>query len=177
MARPFNPTLPILVALAVAGCGGGQPQSAAPSATVPPDPTATATATPTPPAATAPSAPSPPPDAPTPTPSGGGESQPGGGGDEAAARVPVAVTVASDGSVSPRRVAVPAFLALELQVRNRTAGAVTVSWTASEPAGAFGVGAGKTGTRQVAGVRPGSYELRVEGAGSATVVSGSQPGP
>jgi hypothetical protein len=89
----------------------------------------------------------------------------------------VEVTVQPDGSVTPRQVNVPAFLALELRVRNRTGGALTVSWTASEPSGTFTVGIGKVGTRRVAGVKQGSYALAVQGAGTATVVSGAEPGP
>jgi hypothetical protein len=163
--------------LAVAGCGDDEAAtSGAPSPTPTPPPTASATATP--PTASAPSAPSPPPDAPTPTATPTtGEDQPGGGGDEEAARVPVAITVGPDGTVSPSTISVPAFLALELQVRNRTGGSITVGWEASEPAGTFEVGVGKTGTRRVAGVKAGRYRLAIEGAGAATVVAGAEPGP
>jgi hypothetical protein len=179
MARVFTHTsrwLPAALALALAGCGGDESSSQAPASTSAPAPTATIVpdASPT---ATAESAPSPPPDAPTPTPTATGEDQPGGAGDEAEARVPVEVTVGSDGTVSPRQVAVPAFLALELRVRNRTGGPIEVTWDASEPAGTFSVGAGKLGTRRVAGVKKGSYPLSVAGAGTATVVSGAEPGP
>jgi hypothetical protein len=177
MARLFTSIFTLGLALAVTACGGSPTASTDPTATAPPTATATATATGTPPAASAPSAPTPPPDAPSPTATPGGENQPGGGGDEAEARVPVAVTVGSDGTVSPQRVSVPAFLALELQVRNRTGGAITVTWKASEPSGSFEVGAGKVGTRRVAGVKQGSYPLAVQGAGTATVVSGAEPGP
>jgi hypothetical protein len=166
----------LVAAALVAGCGGdSEPSDTRPSATAPPTATTTATPDDTP-TATAPSAPSPPPDA-TATPTGSGEDQEGGGGDESEARVPVALTVGSDGTVSPATVAVPGFLALELRVRNRTAGPVTVTWNASEPSGSFDVGAGKTGTRRVAGVRPGRYPVAVEGAGTATVVAGAEPGP
>jgi hypothetical protein len=163
----------MLVTLAACG-GGGEESGSAPSATAPPQPTSTPSATPT---AIAPSAPSPPPDAPTPTATPTGENQPGGAGDEAGARIPVAITVGSDGTVSPQQVSVPAFFALELTVHNSTAGRVTVRWDASDPSGPFDVGAGKTGTRRVAGVKPGRYPLAVQGAGTATIVSGSEPGP
>jgi hypothetical protein len=89
----------------------------------------------------------------------------------------VAITVGSDGTLSPQQVSVPAFFALELTVRNRTASTLTIRWDASEPSGTFRVGAGKIGTRRVAGVKPGRYPLAVDGAGTATVVSGSEPGP
>jgi hypothetical protein len=179
MARLFTLIPAAAVALTLAACGNDATTSAPPTAAAPPDPTASATATATPPTAAAPSAPTPPPDAPSPTatPTAGGENQPGGAGDEAEARVPVAVTVGPDGAVSPARVSVPAFLALELQVRNRTGGSITVSWNASEPAGTFDVGAGKVGSRRVAGVKAGSYPLAVRGGGSATVVAGADPGP
>jgi hypothetical protein len=180
MARFFTQTTSLLLAtLALAGCGGDDPSSSAPRSTATEGPTATATGTP--PKATAPSAPSPPPDAPTPTPSPTGtptgEDQPGGGGDEAEARVPIAVTVGTDGSLSPKQVNVPAFLALELQVRNRTGSPIRVSWTASEPSGAFTVGVGKLGTRRVAGLKRGTYFLSVDGSGTVAVTSGAEPGP
>jgi hypothetical protein len=172
--RRCLPALLVLL-LALAACGSDEPRGSSTAAPTP-DPTPSATATP--PTATAPSAPSPPPDAPLPpaTP-GAGEEQPGGGGDEAEARVPVAVTVASDGSVTPATVSVPAFLALDLQVSNRTGGTITVTWEASEPAGPFEVGAGKTGSRRVAGVKAGRYPLVVSGADRAVVVAGAEPGP
>jgi hypothetical protein len=173
---PRSLTAPLLALMVALAACGGDTQSGSTSAAPTPDPTPPPTATP--PVATAPSAPTPPADVPTPTATPtGGESQPGGGGDEAEARVPVSVTVASDGSVSPATVSVPAFLALDLQVKNRTGGSITVTWEASEPAGPFEVGAGKTGSRRVAGVKPGRYPLRVSGAGDATVVAGAEPGP
>jgi hypothetical protein len=171
-------TVAALIACAgIAACGGGDATSATPSATAPPEATPTATATGTPPKATAPSAPSPPPDAPTPTPTATGENQPGGGGDEAGARVPVAITVGSDGQVSPAKVDVPAFFAIELKVTNRTAGPLTVRWKASEPAGEFVAATGKTTSRRVAGVKQGSYPLEVSGVGTVTIVAGVVPGP
>jgi hypothetical protein len=185
MARVFTHSTSVPLATLVLGlsaCGGSDaPSSSAPTTTATEGPTATATAvataTPTPATATAPSAPSPPPDAPTPTATANAENQPGGAGDEAAARVPVAVTVGSDGTISPGTVYVPAFFALELRVRNRTAGTLRVSWTASEPSGAFDVGAGKVSSRQVAAPKRGTYFLAIDGAGTAAVVAGGQPGP
>jgi hypothetical protein len=180
--RLIHRTLLAAVALTLAACGGDAQTSADPTATAAPAATATATATASPsatstPEASAPSAPTPPADAPAATATPGGESQPGGGGDEAEARVPIAITVGSDGGVSPRTVSVPAFLALELQVRNRTAAPITVTWNASAPAGAFEVGAGKVSGRRVAGLKAGSYPLAVTGAGTATVVAGTEAGP
>jgi hypothetical protein len=166
----------LVLALALAACGGDEASSgSAPSATPDPSPVATATATATPtetPEASAPSAPTPPADAP-----GSGEDQPGGGGDESEARVPVDLHVGPDGGVSPPEVSVPAFLSLELRVRNGTAGTVTVTVEGSDPAGPFAVGAGKTGTRRLVGMKPGRYAIVVSGAGRATLVVGAEPGP
>jgi hypothetical protein len=182
MARVFTHSSSVLLAtlgLAVSGCGGDSSSSSAPTSTATEGPTATATETPA--TATAPSAPSPPPDAPTPTstptPAATGENQPGGGGDEAEARVPVEVTVGSDGTISPGTVNVPAFLALELRVRNRTAGSLRATWDASEPAGTFEVGAGKVSSRRVAGLKRGTYFLAIDGAGTAAITAGAEPGP
>jgi hypothetical protein len=167
----------LVVAMVVAGCGGGGEVASSgtpePAATSTPTATATATATVTPPptptaTATATA---------TATPTAGGESDQGGGGDEAGAHIPVSVTVGSDGTVSPSRVSVPAFFALDLQVRNRTGGSISVSWSGSEPSGTFEVASGQTGTRRVAGVKKGEYPLAVTGAGTATIVAGAQPGP
>jgi hypothetical protein len=182
MARAFNHSTTVLLAtltVALTACGGDEPSSSGPASTATEGPTATATATATgtPPTATAPSAPTPPPDAPTPEPTATGESQPGGGGDEAAARVPIEVTVGSDGTISPHQVNVPAFLALELRVRNRTASTLRVGWTASEPSGTFDVGAGKVSSRRVAGLKRGTYFLAIDGAGTAAITAGAEPGP
>jgi nucleoid-associated protein YgaU len=184
MARVFNhSTSPALAALvlALSSCGGDAPTSSAPRSTATEGPTATETATPTPPTATAPSAPSPPPDAPAPTPTstpaGSGEDQPGGAGDEEGARVPVAVTVGSDGTISPKTVYVPAFFALDLEVRNRTGSPLQVTWNASAPKGTFEVGVGKVGTQRVGGLKRGTYFLSIDGAGTVAVAAGVEPGP
>jgi hypothetical protein len=165
----------VVAALAPAGCGGGEE-----AAQTTPTPTATPTRTPqaTPPTATAPSAPSPPPDSATPeagaTP--GPEEQEGGAGDEEAVRVPVDLTVRA-GGVRPATVKVPGFLALELRVRNRTADAVTVTVQGAKGPGELTVGAGKTGTLRLEGLRPGRYRVDAGAAGSATLVSGAEVGP
>jgi len=173
MARAFSHISLLLIVLSLTACGD-EPASTDHAATPDPTPSATATATATPPEASAPSAPTPPADVPTATPTG--EAQEGGGGDEAEARVPVAVTVGTDGTVSPRTVSVPAFLALELQVRNRTPGPIQVTWEGATAA-PFEVAAGTVATHRVAGVRPGRYRLLVQGAGTAVVIAGAEPGP
>lgn len=184
MARVFNLSIRVALSalvLAVSACGGDSSSSSAPSSTATEGPTATetATATPTPPTATAPNAQDPPPDAPTPTstPTASGEDQPGGGGDEEGARVPVAVTVGSDGTISPHTVYVPAFFTLQLQVTNRTGSPLRVTWKASAPKGTFEVGVGKVGTRRVGGLKRGTYFLAIDGAGTVAVAAGAEPGP
>jgi len=185
-------------ALLVAGCGGGgEPTDAVPSATRQPMATASRTATPssTPAEAHAEDAPSPPADsaptptatpdsAPTPTATptasaspASGESGPGGAGDEQGARVPVELTVKPDGTVTPSTVSVPAFLALDLVVHNETAGSVSAALEGGRPAGALEVGSGATGRRRLVGLRKGRYTVRMQGAGTATVIVGVEPGP
>ncbi len=162
------------LALLLAGCGGeDEPQTATPTAT----PVVTPTPTPTPeePTASAPSAPSPPPDAddaePTATPAP--EEQEGGAGDEQAPRVPVDLTVTRGGRLEPPSVAVPAFLALELRVRNRSAAPVTVRLEGT----VLRVPAGATETRELEGLREGRYRMRGGAAGSSTLISGAEAGP
>jgi hypothetical protein len=138
----------LVVALALAGCGGTRRPT--PTAT----PTSTSTATPTP----------------------AGEDQPGGAGDEAEARVPVSLVVAADGTISPATVSVPAFLALDLRVRNRTARTIAVTMEGADPPDPLSVPAGRTGRRRLDGVRPGRYAIAA-GAARATLVAGAEPGP
>jgi hypothetical protein len=167
-----------VAAVALAGCGsddGGA--SATPSA-------ATATATATPAQAHAKDAHAPPPDSATPTPTTtatatptSAEDQPGGGGDEQAARVPVQLTVQPDGQIVPATVSVPAFLALELQVRNRTGASLSVTFRGAHPGGPLAVASGATASRRLHGLRKGRYTVSASGAGTATVVVGVEPGP
>jgi hypothetical protein len=156
-----------LLALAAAGCGGEDEPAppAQPAATSTPAATATATASPAAtetPAATA---------SPTAT-ATSPEDQEGGAGDEEAARVPVEFTV--DGGVNPPQVSVPAFLALELVVRNETSGPVTVQMPGAGP---FEVSAGDVLRERLEGRRPGSYEIDFGSAGKATLISGVEAGP
>jgi hypothetical protein len=155
----------VLAALLLAGCGGDEERAA------PPPPA------PTPPTATAPSAPEPPPDSAAPTPEATStprepEKQEGGAGDEEAARVPLDFTIDGEG-ITPPRVEVPAFLALELAVRNDTPRAqrVTLGDTVVRvPAG------GRRSVRR-GGLRPGRYAVDAGAAGRATLVVGAEPGP
>jgi hypothetical protein len=153
----------LVAAAALVGCGGGDSadQTAAPSAT----PTAT-----TPPATPSPTATG----TVQPLPSVSPEDQPGGAGDEnEAARVPVEFTV-NDATISPRMVAVPAFLALELIVHNRGSQEAVVRLQAAEP---LTVAPGKTARARLEGRKKGSYVVDAGPAGRAVLVTGAQPGP
>jgi hypothetical protein len=153
-----------VVAAALAGCGGNDRPTATATATTTATPALTATPTP---ASTATATPAP---TATATPA---ENAPGGGGDEAAARVPVALTIQPDGQVSPATVSVPAFLALELIVHNRTGAPLAVRFDGVKLA----VGSGATVHRRLEGLRKGRYPVRAAGAGTATVIVGVEPGP
>ena len=154
----------LLVVAAFAGCGDDETVSAptpAPEATAvateEPTPTATPIATPTP---TATEQPSP-------------EDQEGGAGDEEEARVPARFVLTASG-IEPAQVAVPAFLAIELIVVNRTDGRIVVRLEGTEP---FPVVAGDTVQTRLDGRRKGSYVVDFGSAGQALLVTGTEPGP
>jgi hypothetical protein len=154
----------LAVAGLLAGCGDDEPTSAS-SPT--PAPTAAATETPTPtptPTETA---------TPTATEQPAPEEQEGGAGDEEEARVPVVFTVSEDG-VLPVRVAVPAFLALELIVKNRTSEPVVARLEGAEPVTA---GPGETSRLRLEGRRKGRYTVDFGDGRTAVVVTGVEPGP
>jgi hypothetical protein len=136
----------------LAGCGGDAGERAAPTAT----PTATPTPTPT---AFAPSAPEPPEDAP--------EAQPGGAGDEEPAVTRLALVVGR-GGVTPSEVEAPAFLAIEITVRNETPDEQLV--VVARDQGTVTVAAGRTGRVRLAGLRPGRYRITARNTGAATLV-------
>jgi hypothetical protein len=158
----------VLIGAAVmVGCGDDddEPEAGpAPTATATAQATATPTATPT---ATATATPTP-----TETPASP-EDQEGGAGDEEAARVPVELTVGGDG-ITPRRVEVPAFLALELIVHNQRFEPVAVELEGAEP---LFVDPGQTGRVRLEGRRPGRYRIETDNAGSTTLVTGVEAGP
>ena len=141
--------------LLAAGCG-----DSGESASKTPTPTATPEASPT---AFAPSAPEPPEDAP--------EAQPGGGGDEAGNAQRVRLTVDDERRISPRRVEVSAFLAIDLAIRNRSSREQLVSVTAAGTKRGVQAGAGLTVTMQLEGLRPGRYRVEVEEGGRATLIA------
>jgi hypothetical protein len=156
--------LAVLLAAAVAGCGEDETTSA-PS----PSPEATAVATDEPtPTQTATETPSA-----TPTEQPAPEEQEGGAGDEEAARVPARFVVSGTG-IKPPQVSVPAFLAIELIVANRTDDQLLVRLEDSDP---FPVAAGDTVRAQLDGRRKGSYVVDFGAAGKALLVTGAEPGP
>jgi hypothetical protein len=103
--------------------------------------------------------------------SGGVEAAGGGSpgpGDEAGMAVAASFTL-EDGSASPMRVEVPAFLTIALEVENAGSRAVQVRLRAPG-AEAFTVGPGQTVTRSLPGVAPGLYPLEEDGGASGAVV-------
>ena len=156
----------LLVAAALAGCGGddGEQSSTTPAA-APSAATETATAAET--ATPSPTATE------QPLPSVSPEDQPGGAGDEEPTRVPIEFTI-TDGRISPPQVAVPAFLALELIVHNKSSEQVVVRLEGAEP---MTVGAGETGRARLEGRKKGSYVVDAGSAGKALLVTGTEPGP
>jgi hypothetical protein len=186
-------------AAGAAGCGGDEPkrtataidqtqtqgagEAAGPQSAPPTDPTPAAPAATTP----APTATATTPTATTGVPKGGGapdtggtpadsEQQPGGAGDEEGARVPAAFTL-SGGAISPARITVPAFLAVEVALTAKDgAQQVTIS---APGGGTVDVASGATARRSLAGLKPGDYTVATAGGAKATlhVVSGGAPGP
>jgi len=89
--------------------------------------------------------------------------------------VPVDLTVGPEG-IDPPEVTVPAFLSLELAVRNATAAAVTVRVEGSAPT--LTVPPGDTARVQLEGKRAGRYAIRSTGPGRGGVlIVGGEPGP
>ena len=157
-------SLVLFVVAALAGCGD---DDAAPAAS--PAPEASAVATEEPAATATPTASA----TPTATEQPAPEEQEGGAGDEEAARVPVQFTVSADG-VQPPEVGIPAFLAIELVVRNDTDAPVTARLDGVEPLSA---NPGETVRAEIDGRRPGRYPVRFGEAGDALLVTGVEPGP
>ena len=152
-------TLVAVLAVALVGCGDDEPTASS-------SPTAAATDTPT---ATPEPTESP---SPTATEQPAPEEQEGGAGDEDAGRVPVRFTV--QGGVEPRKVGVPAFLALELIVSNQSLSPVSAQLEGEEPLVAD---PGQTARMRIEGRRPGRYTVDFGDAGQAVIVTGVEPGP
>jgi hypothetical protein len=158
----------LLVAAALAGCGGGdEEQTSAPSTPAPAPsaateaPAGTATATPSPTATE------------QPLPSVSPEDQPGGAGDEEAIRVPAEFTL-TGGGITPRQIAVPAFLSIELIVHNKSAQQAVVRLEGAKP---LTVAPGETARIRLEGRKKGSYVVDAGPAGQALLVTGAKPGP
>jgi hypothetical protein len=164
--------LPVLLAAAaLAGCGGDDEQTSATQATPAPPPSQTATATPT---ATATATPTPSATAqPSPT-ATSQEDQPGGAGDEEAIRVPAEFTISPAGKLTPPQISVPAFLQIEITVRNRSGQPVDVTWAGDKLMTVQPHGGAST---IVKGRKKGSYVLSANPGGDALIVTGVEPGP
>jgi hypothetical protein len=157
-------------AAALAGCGGGTTDQTASPATPQPAPSAateTATATPTATASATPTATT------QPLPSVSPEDQPGGAGDEEPIRVPAQFTVRPD-AVDPPAVSVPAFLTIQLIVRNDRDAPIVVRLEGAEP---LSVAAHASGRAVLEGRKKGRYPIDFGNGRSALLVSGAQPGP
>jgi hypothetical protein len=156
-------------AAALAGCGGGSSDTAAP-ATPQPAPSA-ATEAPTETASPTTSA------TPTPTtqplPSVQPEDQPGGAGDEEAIRVPAQFKVTAN-AVDPPLIQLPAFLSIELIVRNERSSPIVARLEGAEP---MTVAAGDTGHMVVPGRKRGRYSVDFGNGQTALLITGARPGP
>jgi hypothetical protein len=156
------PALVVLAAaLALGACGGDDDDGGRAETT------ATATATPT---ATETAA------APTATPTESPEEQEGGAGDEAAARVPVNFSIDGEG-ITPPEVRVPAFLGLELIVRNHTPRDQSVTVEGSKEPDPLTITSSQTARKRLTGLRAGSYRVDAGQSGEAMLVVGGEPGP
>jgi hypothetical protein len=97
------------------------------------------------------------------------QSQAAGGGDEEPIRQRMAITVGRS-SIKPTRVQVNAFLGIRLIVRNATKRKQVVRVRGARPARALQLGAGLKKNLDLEGLRPGSYRIVAEPAGSGLLV-------
>jgi hypothetical protein len=111
----LSSALVIALVLAVSGCGGDDEES---SATLPTDPATAPTQTATVDAPTETEQASPEAETETGPAEEGAEDQPGGAGDEEPART-LALFTAEDGRITPRVVRVPAFIAIQVELRSK----------------------------------------------------------
>jgi hypothetical protein len=85
--------------------------------------------------------------------------------------------VVAGATITPARITVPAFLAVDLRITaERAAQRVTVD---APGVGTIDVAAGGTARRLLAGLRPGDYRVTSDAGGDAVlhVVAGGAPGP
>jgi hypothetical protein len=159
------------LALVLAACGDDSGDGRTGSAST------TSTA---PPVATAPSATEPPPDAtgPSTVPPGGaehtGRDQDQAGGEEPV-RVDAQFTVRG-GQLSPSMVTTPAFLAVQVSVRNLD-GATREVVVRADRVYRLTVGPGRRATRLIPGQPAGNYAVLVQGRRRGALVFGGEPGP
>jgi hypothetical protein len=101
------------------------------------------------------------------------EDQPGGAGDEEPIRVPAKFTVGAD-AVDPPEVSVPAFLTVQLIVRNDRDAPIVVRLEGANP---LTVAAHATGRVVLEGRKKGRYPIDFGNGQSGLLVIGAQPGP
>jgi hypothetical protein len=153
--------------LALAGCGDDDDGADRPASA--PQTLATSTTATTPPATVTP---------PSTAPPGGAEHQgreQDEGGDEEPIRIPATFTLRG-GQLRPRSVSVPAFLAIQVSIRNLDAVTRIVVVRADRDYRIV-VRPRRRAARLVPGQRQGNYPVLVRGGGRATLVSGGEPGP
>ncbi len=202
MRRPITICAALTAAAAIAGCGGSKQSSSSSSSTTSSAATsssATRTAsTPTSNSPTATAETSPPttstgattskPRTTTGSGSGGVSPQPsaGGGahgtkvkkpaGGSANARVPATFTISRSGSVSPRTVSAPAFLAISLTVVSGDGKHHQVRVLTLAPH-VLNVPAGGRASTLIGGLKAGDYTVQIDGKPRAKLVIGGEPGP
>jgi hypothetical protein len=168
------------LALALAACGGDDEEPAATTETQPPPtaepaPTATETeaeeteteAEPEPAETTEPAEPAEPPESP--------EDQPGGAGDEVPARS-LALLTGEDGRITPRRVRVPAFISIRVELRSQDGREYGLTFQGATIRVSKGLGSAST---TIDGLRPGEVIVgRPTGPGNPVRIEATaEPGP
>jgi hypothetical protein len=174
------PVVLAALALALAGCGGDDEEPAATTETQPPPtaepaPTATETeaeeteteAEPEPAEPTEPAEPAEPPESP--------EDQPGGAGDEVPARS-LALLTGEDGRITPRRVRVPAFISIRIELRSQDGREYGLTFGGATIRVSEGLGSAST---TIDGLRPGEVAVgRPTGPGNPVRIEATaEPGP
>jgi hypothetical protein len=161
-------TLAFVLSSTLLACGGGD--EVAGTLPDPPPPPATAPTAP-PQRAPAEAQTEPPPAGPAATVPP--EEQEGGAGDEEGIRVPVELSYVPGGGLRPERVAVPAYLPLELSLAAVSGPPRTLLLEARGRR--FEVRSGES--TLVPGLQPGSYTLIIDGRPGSVLDVGAQPGP
>jgi hypothetical protein len=182
VTRRLAPVVLALMLAALAGCGGDDEESAATTEAVPPPtaepaPTETEAETeaetedepePEPePEPTEPAEPAEPPASP--------EDQPGGAGDEEPARS-LALLTGENGRITPRRVRVPAFISIRVELRSKDGQEYGLRFGGATLRVSEGLGSAST---TIDGLRPGEAVIgRPTGPGNAVRIEATaEPGP